>query len=367
MGTITARTRKDKTVGYTVQIRIKSGGKVVHSESETFDREDVAARWMAKREKTLAEPGALDKVKQSDPPLSTVISHYIKESKRDLGKTKVQVLKAISASDLAAMPCSKITSVEVLAYANSLKSQPQTVGNYLSHLASIFAVARPAWGYPLNEQAMLDARVVAKKMNVTARSNKRSRRPTLEELDRLMAYFGTQQAKRPDVIPMQAITAFALFSTRRQEEICRITWDDLDTKRSEMTVRDMKHPGEKLGNDVRTNLPPAALQLIEKRDRSNPRIFPYNSNTVSARFTKACQILGIENLHFHDLRHEGISRLFEMGWTIPQVATVSGHRTWSSLQRYSHMREAGDKYENWKWLAQLTSGQSRPHAAVPSP
>jgi hypothetical protein len=41
-------------------------------------------------------------------------------------------------------------------------------------------------------------------------------------------------------------------------------------------------------------------------------------------------------LHFHDLRHEGISRLFEMGRTIPQAASVSGHRSWASLQRYSH-------------------------------
>jgi integrase len=353
MGTITARMRKDKSVGYTAQIRIKSGGKVVHSESETFEREDVARRWMAKREKTLAEPGALAKVNQADPPLSTVISRYIEESQRDYGKTKIQVLKTISASDFAALPCSKITSVEVLAYARSLQSQPQTVGNYLSHLASIFAVARPAWGYPLNEQAMKDARVVAKKMNVTSKSKQRSRRPTLEELDRLMAYFGIQEVKRPNVLPMRAITAFALFSTRRQEEICRVAWDDLNVERSELTVRDMKHPGEKLGNDVRTTLTPPALRLILTRPRRDARIFPHDGKTVSSRFTRACQILGIVDLHFHDLRHEGVSRLFEMGWTIPQAATVSGHRTWSSLQRYSHMHEAGDKYAGWKWLALL--------------
>jgi len=59
--------------------------------------------------------------------------------------------------------------------------------------------------------------------------------------------------------------------------------------------------------------------------------------------------LEIEDLRFHDLRHEGISRLFEMGWTIPQVATVSGHRSWKILKRYSHLRQSGDKYANWKW------------------
>ncbi|MDF1856927.1 MAG: hypothetical protein P1U48_15990 [Pseudooceanicola sp.] len=38
-------------------------------------------------------------------------------------------------------------------------------------------------------------------------------------------------------------------------------------------------------------------------------------------------MLGIEELHFHDLRHEGISRLFEMGWNIPHVVAASGLRS----------------------------------------
>jgi integrase len=54
-------------------------------------------------------------------------------------------------------------------------------------------------------------------------------------------------------------------------------------------------------------------------------------------------------LHFHDLRHEGISRLFEAGWDIPHVALVSGHRSWSSLQRYAHIRQRDDKYAGWRW------------------
>jgi len=44
----------------------------------------------------------------------------------------------------------------------------------------------------------------------------------------------------------------------------------------------------------------------------------------------------IEDLHFHDLRHEAISRFFEMGLTPPEVASISGHRTLSQLMRYSH-------------------------------
>src|SRR5262249_14571275 len=86
------------------------------------------------------------------------------------------------------------------------------------------------------------------------------------------------------------------------------------------------------------------------------RIFPYSTDAISAAFTRACKILGIEDLRFHDLRHEGISRLFEMGRTIPQVAAVSGHRSWTSLKRYTHIRQSKDKYDNWKWKNFVAAG-----------
>ena len=84
--------------------------------------------------------------------------------------------------------------------------------------------------------------------------------------------------------------------------------------------------------------------------RDGERIFPYSTDAISAAFTRACRFLGIEDLRFHDLRHEGISRLFEMGRTIPQAATVSGHRSWTSLKRYTHIRQTGDKYKDWNWF-----------------
>ena len=60
--------------------------------------------------------------------------------------------------------------------------------------------------------------------------------------------------------------------------------------------------------------------------------------TVTAAFIAACRACSIENLHFHDLRHDGVSRLFEAGYTIPEVAVVSGHKSWKHLQRYTNLR-----------------------------
>ena len=155
---------------------------------------------------------------------------------------------------------------------------------------------------------------------------------------------------------MVDLILFHLFSTRRAEEVTRITWQDLNRERSEVIVRDMKHPGEKIGNDVRVSLPPEALAIILRQpgDQTTGPIFPFNAKSIGSSFTRACQLLGIEDLHLHDLRHEGISRLFELGKTIPMVASVSGHRSWQSLKRYTHLHEVGDKYAGWKWLLEIS-------------
>src|SRR5215510_8444584 len=109
----------------------------------------------------------------------------------------------------------------------------------------------------------------------------------------------------------------------------------LDLEEDRILVRDMKHPGDKKGNHVYCELPAEALAIIKSMPPAGERIFPYSTDAISAAFTRACRILGIEDLRFHDLRHEGISHLFEMGKTIPQVAAVSGHRSWTSLKRYT--------------------------------
>ncbi|HET8919788.1 MAG TPA: site-specific integrase [Xanthobacteraceae bacterium] len=354
MGTIIGRTRKDGSRAFLAQITIKKAGVIVHRESETFDRKPAANAWIVKREAELKRPGGLDH--KEDPALSSVIDRYIAESRNPVLGTKAQVLKAIKNSDLGDTKCSEITSNKLVSFARDLNNEvePQTCGNYFSHLSNIFTVARPAWGYPLSRQEFDDAVTVIKKLGLIRKGNERNRRPSLEELDLLMEHFGRVRDNRPSSIPMQTIVAFALFSTRRQEEITLLRWEDLDGDR--ILVRDMKHPGDKKGNNVYCELPPEALAAINSMPRDGERIFPYSTDAISAAFTRACKILGIEDLRFHDLRHEGISRLFEIGRTIPQVAAVSGHRSWNSLKRYTHIRQSKDKYQNWKWADLFTVG-----------
>jgi integrase len=363
MGTITPRQREDGSPSYRAQIRLKVKGKVIHQESQTFDRKQAASAWMARRETELREPGALERIRNADndPPLRQAIDLYVSENERAIGRTKAQVLRSIKGYDIADMRCSKIASPDIVQFVKSIKASPATRQNYLSHLGAIFAIAKPAWGYPLDRQAVKDAFIVAKRLGIIKKGGERNRRPTIDELNKIMDHFVAVEGRRNGVMPMTKIVPFAIFSARRQEEITLIRWDDYEKAHGDqparILVRDMKHPGDKIGNDVLVDLPPEAVAFINSMPKVDERIFPFTTDAICAAFTRACYVTGIntkdmpkdERLHFHDLRHEGVSRLFEMGKQIPQAASVSGHRSWQNLKRYTHLRHTGDKYAQWKW------------------
>ncbi len=361
MGTITQRLKADGTPSYTAQIRIKRQGKVVYQQSQTFSKKAVAQAWIKKRETELAEPGALDAaLNKTDVTVAQAIDRYIEENElvRDMGRTKRASLQAIARTWIGELQAHDVTSQVLVEYAQRRMKedgiQSSTVGNDLAHLGSVFSVAQPAWGYPLDPAEMRSARAVLKSMGIVGPSKERDRRPTLEELDLILSHYQDQKARRQQEIDMLRVVTFALFSTRRQEEITRISLDKTDVENRRFLITDMKSPGQKWGNDVWCRMPEEAWQIMMSVPKSVGRIpFPYNSKSISASFTRACQFLAIEDLHFHDLRHEGISRLFEIGWDIPQVASVSGHRNWNSMRRYTHLKGEGDKYKDWPWLERV--------------
>ncbi|RWU18082.1 integrase [Pseudomonas alkylphenolica] len=358
MATIRARKKADGTTSYTVQIRINRDKVLVYQENQTFARKQAAQAWAKRRETELSEPGAIERANRKGHTVREMIDRYVLEGAKavEMGKTKKATLLAIAASYLGEIVDSAISSQVLVDYALWRMSpagggvKPQTAGNDLAHLGSVLSVARPAWGYEVAPHAMGDARTVLKKLGYNMKSRERDRRPATNELDKLLEYFFEMLKRRPSSINMPKVLAFALFSTRRQEEITRIRWVDLDEDRQAVKVRDMKNPGQKIGNDVWCHLPDEAWAIVQSMPRECDEIFPYNSDSISAAWTRACQFLAIKNLHFHDLRHEGVSRLFEMDWDIPRVASVSGHRDWNSLRRYTHLKGRGDLYCNWRWL-----------------
>ncbi len=82
-----------------------------------------------------------------------------------------------------------------------------------------------------------------------------------------------------------------------------------------------------------------AWEIARRQPASDDgRLFPVEPGTLSKYFTEACRVLAIPDLHLHDMRHEGTSRLFEAGYAIEQAALVTGHKDWRNLKRYTQLR-----------------------------
>ncbi|MCL5777210.1 tyrosine-type recombinase/integrase [Limibaculum sp. FT325] len=72
--------------------------------------------------------------------------------------------------------------------------------------------------------------------------------------------------------------------------------------------------------------------------RTSEAVFPVTAEGLRYHWEQALARAGITDLRFHDLRHEAISRLFELGLSVPEVALISGHKTISALQTYANMK-----------------------------
>lgn len=218
-----------------------------------------------------------------------------------------------------------------------------TVGIDLGYIRTVLSHAAAVHGTVVSMEGVDLARIALARLGLVGKGNERDRRPTETELGRIIASLDDNPRQ---IIPVGRLIRFAIATAMRQDEICRVRWEDYDPVGKMLVVRDRKDPRRKAGNHQRIPLldvsgyDPCAL-IDEQRaafERPTDLIFPYNGRSAGSAFRRVCQDLKIVDLHFHDLRHEGTSRLFEAGFSIEQVALVTGHKDWKMLRRYTHLR-----------------------------
>lgn len=212
-----------------------------------------------------------------------------------------------------------------------------TIGADLSFLGTILKWGKHSQQMDIPTTLTTDARRNLTALKVSVRSAERDREPTQDELERLYDYWDTNKRQR---VPMTTLCQFALATAMRQDEICSILIEDVNTEKRTVLIRDRKDPQRKQGNHQTVPLRPEAWALVEPvlRERATGKVFPYQASSVSTAFTRACTKLKIVDLHFHDLRHKATSDLFRLGLNIPEVALFTGHKTWTQLRRYTHTK-----------------------------
>lgn len=316
--------------------------------SDSFRRRSDAESWALETERRIdrgEEPRPIDR---KDP---TTLGDLIDLHISDLLEVDKAPLRSKSFSldllkrKLGKIRISDLSRERLIAFGRERLKEgagPVTISMDIGYLRTVITHAAAIHGIAVSLEAVDLARIALKRLGLIGKSRERDRRPTSDEIDRILTYFGDNKRQS---IPMVPIVKFALGTAMREEEICRIRWEDVDERHRTVIVRDRKDPRLKQGNHQKVPLLDstgfdawAILQEQGEETGRRGRIFPYNSRSVGTAFRRACRKLKVEDLHFHDLRHDATSRLFEAGYTIEQVALVTGHKDWKMLRRYTHLR-----------------------------
>lgn len=199
---------------------------------------------------------------------------------------------------------------------------PVTIRRELSLLQHAFDIARREWDMPLAENPIASVRKPKP-------GNPRDRRLKGDEYERLMQAAG--ECRNEQIAPLIAV---AVETGMRRGEMLNMRWEDLDAER-----RTLRIPETKTGIPRTIPLSLTAARLLADRLRNgSDYVFPTTASAVQQAWKRLTRRAGLTDLHFHDLRHEAISRFFEKGLSVAEVALISGHRDYRQLFRYTHLR-----------------------------
>lgn len=372
MATISKRKNPSGGVVYRVQIRINKSGYPPFSQSRTFSSKATAIAWAKKREVEIEENpdillGINDK-RQVYPTLSEAINRYLLEVKDGFGRSKRMGLLFVSRFDIGRKRIDLLRRSDFVEFAQMRRNggngvapvASSTVMLDLQHIRSVLKWAFYSWDLEKASWQELDfACKVLKDNRLISRSAQRDRLPTSQELMNLTTFFYQQWCapRHTNKIPMHLIMWLAIYSCRRQDELCRLRLVDLNRENKEWVVRDVKNPNGSKGNHLISWIDDNVLMLVDlllndsvqKRMKAikvnNDAFLGIQPKSISAAFTRACKTLGIANLKFHDLRHEGATRLAEDGLTPPQIQKYTLHTSWQHLQRYVNLRRRSERLE----------------------
>jgi integrase len=330
------------------QVRRKKDGRVVFSESKSFPTEAQARTWAEALEKKLDSDEGNAIVAVGDKTVGQLIEDHLEhlQSLRPLGRSAIQN-HYYMATQFAKIKLREFTTKDILDFGKRRKDEgvsPATIKANLSVVSAAMNAAPYAHGLKVDLGPVTVGLNKLDEMGVTGKSKEIIRLVDQSEEDALLEQFRRRNLMPQTEIDMVLMYQWALALPRRVSELCRVTWADVNTKTRTLIIRDVKHPRKKIGNDQEVPLLPAAWELLERTPRTDARILPYNSESVSAAFERvrddiaATGLPSISDLRFHDLRHTGITMLFWAGHPIEEVAVVSGHTNWVQLKRYTHIK-----------------------------
>jgi integrase len=356
MATINERKDKDgNRIGW--QVRIRKNGYPL--QVKTFRTKADAQKWAQVTESEMVRGIWRDRSRSEATTLLSLLQKYrdeilpTKKSQQSV-RSVINILSqdAISQHSLASLTPELIANyrdkrLNDISQKTGRSRSTQTVRHELSLLSRVINHAMKEWGIALpHGNPCLQIRM-------PSQAKSRERRLTEGEEEKLLT--ACRQSRNIWLCP---VVIFAIETAMRAGEILEtwekdpsgkvdgnskfiqvrksdgLQWANIDIKKQTAHLLITKN-----GEGRTVPLSTRAVRILEKLPRSlDGRVFGCTYESIHQAFARACALANIENLHFHDLRHEATSRFFEKKLNPMQVAAITGHKTLQMLKRYTHLR-----------------------------
>ena len=299
--------------------------KTIGTSSRSFHTKQAAIKWVISVEEQL-EAGTFGTLRPTHVTLAELLERYSSEvtpAKRG-ATTEFRRLHRLIRDPVSGFKVSQLTSQAVAAFRDRRLLDGRRTCHYdLILIRHCLKIAMNEWGLVLSSNPV-------DRVKMPPSSPARNRRLEDGEFERLEE--ASKLTKNPHIWP---IIVFAIQTGMRRGEILGLQWEHVDLDRRIAFL-----PLTKNGSSREVPLSAKAAQVLagQRQRNDTPTPFPITPNGFRLAWDRLRDRAGLSDLRFHDLRHEAISRFFELGLNIPEVAVISGHKDPRMLFRYTHLR-----------------------------
>jgi integrase len=293
--------------------------------SKSFASKADAAAWARDQERAIDRAELPTTVRElKGVTVGDLLRRYsetVTPTKRGAGPEQYRINTLLSHS-LAQIALNKLSPAAIARYRDDRLKLVQSgaVRRELAIVQHCFEVAKREWGLPIPANPV---RQIA-----TPEAQKPRERRLEDDESNILA-----SAALASAWYLRPLIVLAIETGMRRGELLSIRWKDVD--QTTRTIRILK---TKNGHSRTVPLTPKAVEILASLEKKDERVLPVTPNAVRLAWERLRKRAGIVDLRLHDLRHEAVSRFFEYGLTVPEVALISGHRDPRMLSRYTHLR-----------------------------
>lgn len=316
-----------KTQSDTFKVLIRKNG--FPQQIKTFKTKADAQKWARLIESEIDRGVFIDRTEADKTTIGELIDRYIQE---------VTPLKKSAKNDRQRMlflkkhfghyKASQLQSKHIAIYRNKRLAegkQGSTVIKEIGSMSHLLDISIKDWGIPLVSNV---ATLVRKPKQAKGRDRR------LIDDEELILLQAAKNSKSPLLAP---IITLALETGMRLGELLSLDWVNIDLRKQTAFL-----PVTKNGESRTVPLSKKAIETLQAIPRkiNDSRVFWTWKQPDSFEYTwrRMLNNTNIQDLRFHDLRHEACSRFFERGFNVMETAHISGHKTLQQLKRYTHLK-----------------------------